>query len=221
MNILAIDTTAGAISLALLYDDRYSQRYLEVGFSHVQQLLPSIKNLFSDLNIDSPHIDLVTCVSGPGSFTGLRVGVSSARGLSLAWGCPMVLVSSLWVYGQGDPDKVYMPCFDAKKDRFYVALSQNGVLISNEMDATPQQIIKEVQIYEKVWLTGPGAKELMHVIQLPANVELENEATRCRGKFAIELGKRQFLQEGPASDYAGPHYLRASDAQISGPTHHH
>lgn len=93
--ILAIETATAACSVALLCDGRVSGRF-EVGNNiHSEVLLEMVKELLSDAGISAKELDAVAVGQGPGSFTGLRIGVGAAQGIAFGVNAPMIGVSSL------------------------------------------------------------------------------------------------------------------------------
>lgn len=95
MNILALDTATEACSVALQLGDQVLARCEVVGRSHTQQLVPMVRGLLADAGIGVAQLDAYVCGVGPGSFAGVRIGVSFVKGLALAHERPVVAVSSL------------------------------------------------------------------------------------------------------------------------------
>src|SRR5512136_1085962 len=96
MLILAIDTSSGSASIALLRDDDIlSEIFINLDVNHSVVLLPALHDLLRLSRIEPKEIDLFACTIGPGSFTGIRVGASTVKGLALAVEKPIVGVSTL------------------------------------------------------------------------------------------------------------------------------
>ena len=94
MKVLVIETATAACSVALLDGDRVvAARHELVGRGHAERLVPMIGDVLADAGTDRADLIQVDC--GPGSFTGIRVGIAAARGLALAWGVPVAGFSAL------------------------------------------------------------------------------------------------------------------------------
>lgn len=102
MNVLAFDTCLGAVSAAVRWQDSSGQ-WLECDRQerreggHAERLMPMIAEVMAEAGLAFPHLDRVAVTAGPGTFTGVRVGVAAARGLALASGLPVVAATSLAV----------------------------------------------------------------------------------------------------------------------------
>jgi tRNA threonylcarbamoyladenosine biosynthesis protein TsaB len=96
MNILAIETSTLTGSVALVSDDRLlGETTLSVSAQHSERLMPAVEQLLRDANTLPSQVDLFAVAEGPGSFTGLRIGIAAAQGLALAQGKPLIGVSTL------------------------------------------------------------------------------------------------------------------------------
>ena len=83
MKILALDSSAKSASVAIIEDDKVlCEFYVNVGFTHSQTLVPMIKKLFDVTKLSADNIDLFAVNNGPGSFTGVRIGVAAIKGLA-------------------------------------------------------------------------------------------------------------------------------------------
>lgn len=214
MNILAIETCGPTISVALLYKDKVFEYTLSAGFKHAQLLLPGIDTLFRSTQVAKNELDLVTCTAGPGSFTGLRIGLATARGISLAQDIPLVMLSSLLVYTQGFLDQNVLAVLDAKKERFYVALGYCNKLTSTEYDVNSSEILELLkETSAPVLLTGPGAEILYEHLSTRGNTILDPHALRPRASMMLKLAEEHWRLKGDCDDMAGPFYLRESDVK--------
>ncbi len=122
MNILAIDTSGVTASVAILQDETVlAEIYLNLGRNHSEVLLPSIDHLLIATGLDLKAIDIFACTVGPGSFTGIRIGVSTVKGLALAVDRPIVGLSALEVLAMNAVgfQKKICPMIDARKEQVY------------------------------------------------------------------------------------------------------
>ena len=95
MNILAFDFSTKILSISLKKDDSYYNYSAFVGFQHSENLLSSIEFLLYSAGIKGKDLDLVVCPLGPGSFTGLRIGMATAKGMADGAKCPFKAVPTL------------------------------------------------------------------------------------------------------------------------------
>ena len=135
MNILAFDSTAKTASVALVRDGRtVAEFFVDSGKTHSEILLPMAEDVLSRAHISLDEIDYYAVTAGPGSFTGVRIGVATVKGLafSLAEKENCVSVSTLEAIAEGlaPLDGIYAPVMDARRNEVYNALfrMENGVL---------------------------------------------------------------------------------------------
>ena len=139
MNILAVETSSPVLSVALQRRDGMTKEIIfETGLHHVEKLMLFVRELLSELQIKKEKIDLIVCGVGPGSFTGLRVGLSAVKGLALGLGKKIVAVSSLDLIaeGAGLSEEKLAVVLDARRERLYTALYQFKA-------GTPRKILKD------------------------------------------------------------------------------
>ena len=129
MIILACDTSGKIGSCALLDDDRPLAVLSEEGGAHSATFLPMVLRLLSDAGAGFPDIGLYACATGPGSFTGIRIGVATVQGMAFASGRPAVGVTSLaslaWPLS-GLAGDLVCPVIDARNDRVYAQAFLDG-----------------------------------------------------------------------------------------------
>ena len=222
MNILALDTIDDLLSVAL--ETKTGSWYMEAdaGMKHSEILLKCIDELFSISGFEKKDLDLVACLEGPGSFTGLRIGFSTAKALSLALGIPYISVPTLDCIAY--PVKFWpglvIPAIDAKKQCFFTAFYRKNERLTDYMDATPQQISTALQklllsVNEPVLLTGPAAEMLKTpLINNVQNLELDLHGRCGRAKNLLEIAKNHKIDYNSNND-SGPLYIRKSDAELN------
>jgi len=130
LKVLAVETSTLTGSVALLEDRRLrGEVTLSVSVQHAERLLPAISRLLGDAGERLEEIGLFAVAVGPGSFTGLRVGVSAVQGLSLACGKPAVGVSSLQALALNGSyfSGTIIPLLDARRGEVYAGAYQWGV----------------------------------------------------------------------------------------------
>jgi tRNA threonylcarbamoyladenosine biosynthesis protein TsaB len=214
MNILAIDTASHWLSLALYWQGQVYQWSMQVGLQHAHTLLPAIDQLMTHSKADMAQIDLVVCMSGPGSFTGLRIGMATAKGLCAAYQIPMISVPTLQVYAKACHGQRVMAVLDARKNRYYVAIQENGQ-ISTPYDVDVQQIQQMIGD-TSIILTGAGAQALYHHLHhtgYDAIIQVNPAYDMPCAYFMLSLGQELYEAYGADTDNTGPNYLRDSDAR--------
>lgn len=133
MKILALETSAKAVSVAVTENGRVlASAYQNVGLTHSVTLMPLLDGMLKNAGLTMEDIDCVAVANGPGSFTGLRIGVSAAKGLAWTRGIPCCGVSTLEAMAQNvrDHDGIVICAMDARRDQIYNALfeAKNGAL---------------------------------------------------------------------------------------------
>ncbi|HEX7535135.1 MAG TPA: tRNA (adenosine(37)-N6)-threonylcarbamoyltransferase complex dimerization subunit type 1 TsaB [Syntrophales bacterium] len=223
MLILAIDTSTKSASVALLRDsDILSEIFFNLDVNHSLVLLPALDHLLRLSNIQAGEIDLFACTMGPGSFTGLRVGASTIKGLALATGKPIAGVSTLeaLAFNIISPGILVCPMLDAKKDQVYTALYRTGrnytlERIESERVTDVRGFLRRVD--EEVIFVGDGAAKYAGLISemLPGKSYFASVwHQHVRAAVVGFLGKKKY-SEGDILDSVtfAPAYVRASEAE--------
>jgi len=128
--LLAIDTSTEQCSVAVLRDGSLSARESQESKSHARVLLPMVDKLLRSANMELLDLDAILVGLGPGSFTGVRIGVSIAQGLAYGVECPLLGTSSLEVLAKLltvppiDAGQCLIPCLDARMSEVYWAVYQ-------------------------------------------------------------------------------------------------
>ncbi len=236
MNILVTDTSSQALTVAI-FTDSFSETRRSQGKSvqHSEKLVPTVVELCKDANIDTKDIDLLMCTRGPGSFTGLRIGMAAFKGMAFALNKPIVSVSTLEAYAScvEGTEGAIVSVIDAKKQRWYLAAfeqsldnSGKSVLtrLTPDIDGTEADLISALKKYNKIQVVGPDAKAFADVLknlysmsselgykQIIANT-MANEAI---SNAILELGLKKYETKGGDDIGQGPVYLRKSDAELA------
>jgi tRNA threonylcarbamoyladenosine biosynthesis protein TsaB len=129
MKVLAFDTSTRYLSIALADEGRTIAEFHEdVGIRHSEVLVPEISGLVIDAGLDMKDIDLLCVGTGPGSFTGLRIGVATAKGIVAVTGCGVKGVPSMDAMISKVPAgvKMFAPLLDARKGKVYSCIYRSG-----------------------------------------------------------------------------------------------
>jgi len=227
MNILVFDTSTDLLAAAVIKGDGsvYAQR--ASGFRHTETLLPSIERCLAEASVTLKEIGLIACTSGPGSFTGLRVGMATAKGLSFALGIPWVGVPTLDcmaqgqalgpAFGQERAGRTIVPVIDARKNRIYSALYKDGLRVSDYLDVSLAELLAMVDGDDEVVFIGPDADLLAdYALERPGFIIGADDPT-ARLKGLAALAEIRYGKEGPAADDEGPLYMREPEIGIRAP----
>ena len=124
MKILAVDTSSFPASAAIAEDNVILGEYvIRNKKKHSQNLMAMVERLFDDLDMDISEIDMFAVTVGPGSFTGLRIGISTVRAFAQAAGKPVVGINTLeaLAYNFAGSDAIVIPMLDARRDEVFTA----------------------------------------------------------------------------------------------------
>lgn len=224
MNILAVESASDTLHIALQTPEQYISHTHTIGRKFSEELVPRMKALCEEAHIRLKDLSLVVCSNGPGSFTGLRVGMSAAKGIALAADIPLVSLSTMEIHAfplrhAGIP---VLCVLDAKKHRFYGALFDHGNRIVKDTDATIGMMADMVAPYPAVLLAGPDASRALPLLGdevtkrgLHTKLLLDELKFRDYGESMIILGRNLLDQSGPDDIASGPTYIRKSDAEVS------
>ncbi|MCI7606085.1 MAG: tRNA (adenosine(37)-N6)-threonylcarbamoyltransferase complex dimerization subunit type 1 TsaB [Spirochaetales bacterium] len=219
MNILSLDTSTPVLSLSLRTSSSYEERKIIGNFSHSENLLGEIKSMTKRAGIELKDLELLICTKGPGSFTGLRVGMAGLKGISLASSAPLVSVPTLSVIEESVKSLWKGPIvsvIDAKKKKFYFRLSVNDEVVVSDRDGNPEDLTESISSLKDVLITGPDAAlfaSKLLAISPELDITVDKEAPRCLSYALEKLGKEKLEKDGPDDIGEGPVYIRRSDAE--------
>lgn len=223
MKILAVDTTASPVSAALVSDGvLLGEMYLNIKTTHSQTLMPLVSTLLKTTGTDIADIDLFAVNAGPGSFTGVRIGVSSVKGMSMPLGKPCAAVSTLeaMAYCMPYTDGIVCAVMDARCAQVYNAmflLSDGEVTRLTEDRALPVSELKEeLKNYDgTIYLVGDGADLCYKSFGDMENVVLTPPNIRFQHAYGTAVAALKLADEGKlmTSEELMPTYLRIPQAE--------
>ena len=151
MRILALETSAKAVSAAITEDGRVlASGYQDTGLTHSRTLMPIVEHLFQNSGLSPESVDAIAVAVGPGSFTGIRIGVSAAKGLAFALDKPAVGVSTLAAMARNAAfaGGLIVCAMDARRQQVYNALfaAEDGVLTR----LTPDRAVSLADLAEEL-----------------------------------------------------------------------
>ena len=229
MRLLALDTSTFVGTVAVVRDGELLAEWsASVRASHGETLLPHIARVLELSGLALPELDGIAVGIGPGSFTGVRIGVATAKGLALALAKPIVGVSSLRTLARGinGGAGLRVPVLDAHKGEVYcAAYTLDGLGELEErvapFHAAPDEAARRLRAAardERLWVAGNGLARYGEAFIAPLGSLVARAPSFCDVPRAACLAHEALVQlarSGP-SDLAGlePMYLRGSDAKL-------
>lgn len=213
MNELAFDTATAACSVALrradgeLFESRPPAARLLERPAHTTELLPAIAELCAAAGVELSQIGRIAVGIGPGAFTGLRIGVASARAIATANGIGLVPVSSLAALAGGAGDAA-LPVIDARRNEFFFRVGETDLL------AGPEDAAEAIAAAAPGIAVGDGAIKLRTALA-ERGVEVPGDGDRRHvigGAALLDLAR---ALEPLAPDEVVPNYIRPPDAKVS------
>ena len=121
MNVLAFDTATSVLSVALSSNDGTLNIEIDTGLHHSEMLIEVTNELLNKANLKPQDLNLVACMRGPGSFTGLRIGFATAKGIAASLNIPFISVPTLdcMAFSHSVWPGIVVPVIDAKKKMFF------------------------------------------------------------------------------------------------------
>lgn len=225
MKVLSIDSSGLVASVAVMSDGILVGEYtIHNKKTHSQTLLPMISDMLKMAEVEPGELDCIAVSAGPGSFTGLRIGASTAKGLAWTLGIPVVPVSSLMGLAANisQPGALVCPIMDARRNQVYYGIYRitEGIpeVLSEPDVAAIETALERVNARgEEVIFLGDGVPVFEEVIKEKAEVAVQFTAPRNRyqsGASVAALGTILFKEKKyvEAGSFA-PVYLRKSQAE--------
>lgn len=223
MKILALDTSALVASAAITENGKVLAEYtLNYKLTHSQTIMPMIDEIVKMTETDLDTIDYIACSSGPGSFTGLRIGAATAKGLAHGLNKPIVAVPTLeaLAYNIFGTDKFICPIMDARRKQVYnavyvpegkkldVILEEDTRIIDDVLDYVKDVDCDVIFVGDAVSLYKDKIAELDNAIIAPVSCNMQRAA--CVAALA-----EVYIEEGKYMNGAefAPEYLRKSQAE--------
>ena len=225
MKILAIDTSGQNCSVAIIDEEKVICDFnLSIGTTHSETLLPMIDEVCKTSKIDLSEVDILACGIGPGSFTGLRIGIATIKGFALAQNKNVIGVPTLdaLAYNIANFDGLICSVLDARNNNVYAGIykyeNDKVILQDDYITENLDTLIDILKVKnEKVMFVGDGAvsfkeklKEALNEKALFAPLHLNNQLSSSDAKAALD---RALVNEFDNSDTLNPMYLKKSQAE--------
>ncbi|MGI8846629.1 MAG: tRNA (adenosine(37)-N6)-threonylcarbamoyltransferase complex dimerization subunit type 1 TsaB [Thermoleophilaceae bacterium] len=219
MNVLGIDTSTASSVAAVLRDDgaSFERRPHTTDLlgppTHSRDLLPGAAVVLDEACLDWSDLDCVAVGIGPGAFTGLRIGVSTARALASSHALALRPVSSLAALAAGIEAPLRLPLIDARRGEVFAALYQEERELWPAFAATPEALLKRLPDAPGTPLAaGTGSLRFSQVLQA-GGVWIAPAGSGSHAPSALAVCRLGLSAEPTSIETALPHYLREPDAQ--------
>ncbi|MDH7913285.1 tRNA (adenosine(37)-N6)-threonylcarbamoyltransferase complex dimerization subunit type 1 TsaB [Winogradskyella sp. SYSU M77433] len=181
------------------------------GYSHAETLHVFIDNVFKEAKIEPSAIDAIAVSKGPGSYTGLRIGVSTAKGLCFALNKPLIATDTLEALANQitSNDGFIVPMLDARRMEVYSAIYNSNLKLAREIKAEilNKESFKELLEKSKVYFIGNGVEKTKTLIQHPNAVFVEGQLPSAKEMAKLsEIKYKKSDTEDVA--YFEPYYLK-------------
>lgn len=214
MTTLAIDASTDILSVALMKEDGWAEASLDLGLGHAERVMELVDSCLSRSLTARSELGLVACARGPGSFTGLRIGMAASKGIAAGLGLPWISVPTLdaLAWGYDCVGGAVAPIIDGKKGRVYSAIYSRGARLSDWLDLPLAKLAALLDTYSEALVTGPDAELFRPYAAERSGFRVDERARAPAARAIAMLGLRAFLRSGPGNFDEGPLYLRPSGA---------
>ncbi len=219
MKALAIDCAVSKIAISAKKDNKSVKLVLDIGSRQSEKMLPAVDYVMQEMELSPADLDYTVSTLGPGTFTGLRLGLSTLKALTLCNGTPLYGILSLdayrWPYR--DEKNMVLSLIEAKEEEYFCALYSDGKKILDDADKTTSEILKLFTEEDTVTLCGPGSKNFYEQAKdMPGapKLKISTPIPDCADSLFDMAEKMISENVPPMQDYDGPVYVRKSEAEI-------
>lgn len=219
--LLAADTSAKTATVALFENGSLIAEYTQnIGLTHSEGFLPLMETMLKITGRDISEIDCYAVTNGPGSFTGLRIGVSTIKGLAHAQNKPLVQISTLDALSENIPSfsGYVCPMLDARRQEVYTAVYKDGVKILNDTPLSLTDLFAFLKQYRgKVMFLGDGVISYRDIIkkELKEKAVFAPEHLLLQKASSVGIAAMKQIDEGKEITYrdVSIRYLKASQPE--------
>ena len=224
MKILGIDTSTMAANVAVLEDDKLICEYtINTKKTHSQKLMPMIENMLKISDIKIKDIDAIGICVGPGSFTGLRIGMATAKAMAHVNNIPLIGVNSLEILGSNIEfsNKKICAILDAQRNQVYTCkyiFEDNKSKVLEEISIKPiDDLLEELQATGEEWvIVGEAVYKYKEKIEVISNINISSPSNHItKASSLCVLAKDKFEQNIDFHNCydINPMYIRKSQAE--------
>lgn len=209
MKVLAFDTSSKALSVALLEEEnRLAELTLTIKKNHSITLMPTIEFLMASIDWKPTDLDRIVVAEGPGSYTGLRIAVATAKTLAQTLKIDLVGVSSLLALVPEEIEGLAIPVMDARRNHVYAGFYQEDQLVYPEGHLSFEAVLERAKGAEKVTFLGevePFEEQIREALPNAQMVETLPDAVR--------IGRLGLTKEAVSVHGFVPNYLKRVEAE--------
>lgn len=211
MKTLAFDTSNKSMSLAILEDQTLlADLTINIKKNHSISLMPAIDFLMTSLDLKPSDLGRIAVAEGPGSYTGLRVAVATAKTLAYSLKIDLIGISSLYALAAGikEPDTLVIPLIDARRQNVYAGFYVNQESVGPDQHIALSDLLEQVKKQDKVIFTGEAA-----VFTDLIKTEMPEAQILPSLPSAYELGLKAQTMPAVNVDAFVPEYLKKVEAE--------
>lgn len=222
MKILAIDTSSKICSVSILEDEKVIlEKRNDDEKTHSQKLMPLVDEIFQQTNLSLDQIDLLACCKGPGSFTGVRIGIATVKAFADTKGIPVIGITSLEGLAYNVKEEIVCSLIDAKHENVYCGLyrlKEDTYEMILEKALSLQEAIQELKKlnFERITFVGDGVQAYLDsIVQNFENCKIV--ADELNESSSVSIAKAAYTkykkgQKGTSNELI-PVYLKKSQAE--------
>lgn len=226
MRVLAIESATNVAALAIMEEKAViAETVLNTGKTHSQRLMPMLARLLEEAELELKDLDGIVVSGGPGSFTGLRIGMATAKGLAYASGKPLITVSTLdsLAYNLKGYPHLICPILNARRNEVYCAVYRGTgddlEMVISYSALSPEELAGQLlPMEEPVIFLGDGVPVFGGYLQekLGSRAQLATIFASLPSAAVLGWLGLKKLQNGQAADLvtAKPFYIRPSEAEV-------
>ncbi|MFB2860032.1 tRNA (adenosine(37)-N6)-threonylcarbamoyltransferase complex dimerization subunit type 1 TsaB [Aeromonas hydrophila] len=218
LKILAVDTATEACSAALLVGEQVFSRWEEAPRDHTRKILPMVQAVLDEAGITLDKLDAIAFGRGPGSFTGVRIGIGVAQGLAFGAGVPLIGISTLAAMAQGahrlDGAEQVLTAIDARMNEVYFGryelIDGRMQLVGDEVVSDPEALVDvRGKLAGRVTCVGTGFETYGEILSGLADELAVSQVRFPAAEDMLPLARSAWLAgEAVAVEQATPVYLR-------------
>ncbi|MBR5873363.1 MAG: tRNA (adenosine(37)-N6)-threonylcarbamoyltransferase complex dimerization subunit type 1 TsaB [Oscillospiraceae bacterium] len=216
MVILGVDCSSKQSSVCIMKDDRVIYTAVQAtNTTHSQNFLPMIQGALTVCSLTPKDVDLYAVTLGPGSFTGLRIGLAAIKGMASANNTACIGVSSLKALAKAvDLDGIVIPVFDARRRQVYGCVMDGDNVICDDFCRDVSVLEKYMDTEKNVYFVGDGKTLCYNTYKGYSNVKPNSIELPCIAQGACLLAKAEYELNGAKTHFdLSPSYLRLSQAE--------
>lgn len=209
MKVLAFDTSSKALSVALLEDEnRLAELTLTIKKNHSITLMPTIEFLMASIDWKPTDLDRIVVAEGPGSYTGLRIAVATAKTLAQTLKIDLVGVSSLLALVPEGIEGLAIPVMDARRNHVYAGFYQEDALLYSEAHLSFEAVLERAKGAEKVTFLGE-----VEAFEEQIQEALPHALIKESLPDAVRIGRLGLKKEPVSVHGLVPNYLKRVEAE--------